>query len=479
MPIKPSKPRAWDLEPNDNISFPIGTVLTVRRYYRKLGLEGLFKAYKQRGRDINALIQALISYRLTENQSVTKAAEWINRKEVLEVFGMKEFEQRTLYRILEVLGDNKEEIMYGIQERIFDHYEFPHTNVNMDWTSFVLWGEKCPLGKHGYSRDHRPDKKQITVGVTEIASPVNIPIGMTVREGNINDQVHFNNTFDQVIDRLKPGSMIVFDQGANRKANLERIEAKKMKYVTARQINKSDERTWIKDFNKGKATLVDDRYGVYGLKKHFPSRINYLFYSEDLHKTQIETKLRKVDRLFHEAEELQKTLEANRNLPKRYRINNPLIEVQYSYQTKLASMDSDKAKAILKKACITGREGFFCLVSSEDLTLKEVLSIYRQKDSIEKIFNSLKNELDIKPLRVWSDDSINGAFIIAFLAQLIMSMIRYDYPDLKHTSVKFIRQSLFNLTVTIERRKDLSLRKIFSNFDAISTLILGLNQAKT
>lgn len=471
--------RAWELEPNDNISFPIGTILTVQQYYRRLDLFDLFKQFKERGIDINSLIQALISYRLTENHSITRAADWINRKEVLETFNIDSFEQRTLYRVFEIIGENYEEIMLGIQDSIFRIYDFPHTNANFDWTSIVLYGNKCPIGKRGYSRDHRPDKKQITVGLSELATPIDMPIGMTIREGNINDQVHFNDTFDQVVNRLKPGSMVVFDQGANRKANLDKVEAHKLKYVTARQINRSDDKTWVKSFRELNPELVDERYGVYGLKKKFPSRINYLFFSEDLHKNQMESKFRKVDRLFREAETIQKSLDKKRKLPKKYRINNPLVDCEYSYQTKLDSMDEDTAKKILKKACITGREGFFCLVSSEDLTLSEILQIYRQKDSIEKIFNSLKNEIDIKPLRVWSDTSIYGALLIGFLSQLIMSMIRYDHSDLKHTSVKFIRQSLSNLTVTYERRENGSKRMIFSNFDLISNEVLGLNGVKT
>ena len=91
---------------------------------------------------------------------------------------------------------------------------------------------------------------------------------------------------------------MVIDQGANRKDNLERIEAHKLKYVTARQLNTSDDKTWIKSFDKTKAELVDERYGVYGIKRKFPSRINYLFFSEKLYNDQIESKLRKVDRLF-------------------------------------------------------------------------------------------------------------------------------------------------------------------------------------
>ncbi len=68
----------------------------------------------------------------------------------------------------------------------------------------------------------------------------------------------------------------------------------------------------------------------------------------------------------------------------------------------------------------TGREGFFCLKSSKNLTLIEALQTYRKKDSIEKIFNSLKNEIEIKPLRLWTDNSIYGALIIEFIAQIFV-----------------------------------------------------------
>lgn len=465
------------IEPNNNISFPIGTVLAVQKYYA--GLSDVFGKHKTRGADIDSLIPALVAYKLSENQSITKASEWINRPEVLRRFSLETFEQRTLYRALEIVGEHRYEIMADIQGALFERYEFEHTNINMDWTSLVLFGNKCPIAKYGYSRDHRPDKKQITVGVSELSAPINVPIGMTVREGNVNDQVHFTDTFDQIKDRLRIGSIIVMDQGANRKLNLDRIEDRKLNYVTSRQINKSDERTWIKNFDKHAAELVDARYGVYGLKKKFPSRVNYLLFSEKLYNDQMESKLRKVDRLFEEAELIQKSIDNNRGLPKRYRINNPLIDCKYTYQTKLNMLSADEAKEILKKASITGREGFFCVVSNMDLTLSEALAIYRQKDSIEKIFNSLKNEIEIRPLRVWSEHSIYGALIIGFLAQLFVSLMRFEHSELKHTSAKFIKISLMNLTVTVEFEKNGSKRYIYSNFDALNTVILGQNQAIT
>lgn len=479
MPINQTALRTRQLLPNENISFPIGTILSVEKYYDFLGLSDVFGKHKKKGHDINSLIKALVSYKLTENQSISKAYDWISRKEVLDVFDLNKFKERTLYRAPEILGENREEIMSDIQDILFEIYDFEHTDINLDWTSFVLYGMKCPIAKYGYSRDHRPDKKQITVGVSELRDPINVPIGMTVREGNINDQVHFVDTFEQVKDRLEEDSMLVFDQGANRKENLDRIEACNLKYLTARQINKSDEENRIKGFDKKKAELIDEQYGVYGIKFKWPSKYNYFYFSEDLKNNQIESKLRKVDKLFEEAEVIQKSIDNNRGLPKRYRINNPLVDVEYSYQTKLKSLSRTKAKNILKKAAITGREGFFCLVSNKDLTLKEALQIYRQKDSIEKIFNSLKNEIDIKPLRVWSEHGIYGALIIGFLAQLIISLIRFEHPELKHTSPKFIKLSMMNLTVTVEYRKNGAKRYIFSNFNDVSQVILGKNQAIT
>ena len=52
---------------------------------------------------------------------------------------------------------------------------------------------------------------------------------------------HFAETYDQIRDRLKPGSLITFDKGANSKTNIDLILADKMKYLTSKKLNKSDD----------------------------------------------------------------------------------------------------------------------------------------------------------------------------------------------------------------------------------------------
>jgi transposase len=473
-----TKPRTHEITPNENICFPIGTILAVDQLYNILGFPTVFIKHKKSGIDINNLLKALVSYKLTDNFSISKAHDWINRDEVLDIFNLPKFSERTLYRVLETLGNNRETIISDIQDRLFERYDFEHTNINMDWTSIVLHGDKSALGKYGYSRDHRPDKKQITLGISELADPINVPIGITVEKGNLNDQKHFRKTYQQVRGRLKQQSLVVFDKGAHSIENTALIRADEMHYLTARKLNTSDDKK-IATFWDLSIEAVDEKDGIYGLKTIKPSSTNYMYFSKKLQKEQLDSKARKVMRQLQEARAIQDSIDRNKKLPKRFRINNVLVDVKYSLQTKLMELDEQDAIKLLEEKLITGREGFFCLKSSENLTLKEALQTYRKKDSIEKIINSLKNEIEIKPLRVWTDASIYGAIIIGFIAQLFISLMRYEFNELKHKSTKFIKNSLLNLTVTVDFKGNRSKKYIYANFDSINSLILRQKWVKS
>ncbi|WFN35857.1 IS1634 family transposase [Methanomicrobium antiquum] len=466
-----TKLRTYVVEPNDNISFPIGIILLVKTLYEILNFSEIFGKHKKKGISIDDLLIALISYKLTDNFSIKRSHGWINRLEVLQIFNLISFSERTIYRLLETIGANREEIISDIQDRIFDRYDFDLTDINMDWTSIVLHGNKAELGKYGYSRDHRPDKKQITIGLAELANPINIPIGMTVEPGNLNDQKHFKKTYLQVKDRLKEDSLVIFDKGANSIDNTQMIRSDNLQYITGKKLNKSDDKI-IAKFEEYSPEIIDDEAGIRGIKIVKPNSINYFYFSKKLQKEQLESRARKVVKQIKEAKTIQECIEKNKKLPKKFRINNLLVDVDYSIQTKLVQISEDEAVKLLEDKLITGREGFFCLKSSKNLTLVEALNTYRKKDSIEKIFHSLKNEIEIKPLRVWTDNSIYGALIIGFIAQLFISLIRFEIPEMKHTSTKFIKKSLSNLTVTIDLWKRKTKKYIHSNFDSINTKIL-------
>jgi transposase len=470
MNIK-TKLRAFPTIPNKNICVPIGSMLAVEFFYEKLNFCDIFSKHKSKGLDLNSLLIGLVSYKLTENFSIKEAGKWLNQKEILEILNLESFHEKVLYRTLEILGRNKEIILSEILDNLFSVYGFEETDMNLDWTSIVLHGTKSKLGKYGYSRDHRPDKLQITIGVSELRKPINIPIGITVNRGNVLDLQHFPETYNQVKRSLKKGSLIVFDKGANTVDNIKLIQEDKMTYLTSMKLNASDDKI-IENFDKDNAELIDSEKSIYGIKIVKPNSIKYFYFSESLQEKQLEAKARNVLKKLQEAKEIQEIIVKNRKLPKKFRISNELIEIDYSFRTKLEELSDDEAIELLKSSIINGREGFFCLKSNKNLTLEKALEIYREKDSIEKIFNSLKNELQIKPLRVWSENSIYGAVLLGFIAQLFISLMRYEFEEIKHKSTKFIKKSLKNLTLTIKFVKKGVRNHIFANFDKINSLIV-------
>jgi transposase len=206
MNIK-TKIRAFPTIPNKNKCVSIGSMLAVQYFYEKLNFSDVFSKHKSKGLDLNSLLIGLVSYKLTENFSIKEASKWLNQKEILKILNLKSFHEKVLYRTLEILGRNKEIILSEILDNLFSVYGFGETDINLDWTSIVLHGTKSKLGKYGYSRDHRPDKLQITVGVSELRKPINIPIGITVNRGNVLDLQQFPETYNQVKRNLKKGSL--------------------------------------------------------------------------------------------------------------------------------------------------------------------------------------------------------------------------------------------------------------------------------
>jgi len=241
---KQHKLRTTQLTPNDNKSFSIGTMLMVDDWYERLDLPAVIGRHKDRGISLDALVRGMLAYKLGDNFSVLRAGEWLNRPEVREHYELREFNVKTLYRAVETLGRNRERIVRELQDRVLKLLGCESTDVLMDWTSIVYYGDMSSLAKYGYSRDHRPDKKQVTLGVAQLAPPVNVPVAMTVEPGNINDQEHFRRTYDQVRSVLSESSLVIFDKGANDKRNLDSIILDRNDYLTSKKLNMADDRVF-------------------------------------------------------------------------------------------------------------------------------------------------------------------------------------------------------------------------------------------
>lgn len=69
------------------------------------------------------------------------------------------------------------------------------------------------------------------------------------------------------------------------------------------------------------------------------------------------------------------------------------------------------------------RFGKIPLISSTKRSWDEVLSLYRERDEIEKKFDDLKNELEAMPLRIQKEATLKGLLFVFFISLVLRSML--------------------------------------------------------
>jgi len=77
-----------------------------------------------------------------------------------------------------------------------DEKDLLDSTQHVDWSAIFFQGQKAKIAKHGYSRDHRPDKKQVNFGVW--IGNNNIPSILTIQKGNVVDKMQMNKTLKMI-----------------------------------------------------------------------------------------------------------------------------------------------------------------------------------------------------------------------------------------------------------------------------------------
>ena len=93
--------------------------------------------------------------------------------------------------------------------------------------------------------------------------------------------------------------------------------------------------------------------------------------------------------------------------------------------------------------------GFQAILSNAIKDPIEALQIYRDKDIVEKCFDDLKNQLDMKRLRMHSSAAVNGRLFVQFISLIYISALRNEMrtADLvKQYTVRELLQEMETLT---------------------------------
>ena len=84
--------------------------------------------------------------------------------------------------------------------------------------------------------------------------------------------------------------------------------------------------------------------------------------------------------------------------------------------------------------------GYFCIITSADMTAKEALELYKSRDASEKLFKADKTFLGNKSMRVYSGEALEGKMLIAFVALILRNRM---YTKLKDEAERLLTQPNF------------------------------------
>jgi transposase len=173
------------------------------------------------------MAQILILARLCDPSSELQIAERFYEASALsDLLGVpaNKVNEDRLYRALDQLLPHKEEL-----EELFD---LDYDLLLYDVTSTYFEGEAKgnELAQRGYSRDHRPDCKQVNIAL--VVSREGMPLGYQLFAGNCNDVT----TLEEIVERIerlygKANRIWVLDRGMVSEENLRFLKEAKRRYI--------------------------------------------------------------------------------------------------------------------------------------------------------------------------------------------------------------------------------------------------------
>lgn len=174
-----------------------GHVWAVRGTIRRLGLDRTLQGRSQVERRVRDLIEAMIIQRIIAPGSKLALhralAPQTATSSLALSMGLLDVAEREVYAALDWLVGEQARIEAALAKT----HLIDGTLVLYDVSSSYMEGRCCALARHGYSRDHRPDRPQIVYGL--LCAPDGTPVAVEVFEGNTADP----QTIRDQIDKLK------------------------------------------------------------------------------------------------------------------------------------------------------------------------------------------------------------------------------------------------------------------------------------
>lgn len=206
--------------------------------WRALELDSFCAQHMAEGREAvpwAAVAAILVIARLCEPSSELHIAEdWYRKTALPDVLGVQpeRVHHTRLYQALDKLLEHKDALQLHLKDRFGALFALEYDLLLYDVTSTYFEGESArnPMAKRGYSRDGRPDCKQVCIGL--VVSREGYPLGYEVFDGNRIDVTTVQEVVQKMEDRYgKAGRIWVMDRGMVSEDNLDWLRAGERRYL--------------------------------------------------------------------------------------------------------------------------------------------------------------------------------------------------------------------------------------------------------
>jgi transposase len=225
--------------------------------FRALRLDDLCKELLPQGRESVSwatMAAVLVLARLCEPSSELHIAEdWYRRTALEDILGLPSelVNDDRLYRALDQLLPHKVAFEKHLKNRLGELFKIDYDLLLYDVTSTYFEGkaEKNELARRGYSRDHRPDCKQVCIAL--VVTREGIPLGYEVFAGNRIDVTTVEEVVGKMEERYGLAKRIwVMDRGMTSASNIEWLQKTGRRYLIG--TPKSEIRKWSREIADAK-----------------------------------------------------------------------------------------------------------------------------------------------------------------------------------------------------------------------------------
>jgi IS4 transposase len=440
------------------------------QFWKRLGFDAILQrlGFAPRAAQLTC---AMTLNRLVQPGSEHAMPDWMRSTalgDVLEV-DFTTLADDPLYRNLDRLHPHRAAIEAALVEQERQLFQINPTIYFYDLTSTYFEGKALgnPKAQRGYSRDQRPDCKQVVVGL--VVSREGFPITHEIFAGNTQDRQTLGPMLDLLKARvgLPEGATVVVDRGLAYAENLAELRSRKLHYVLAARQAERDR--WLGEFEdvEGFEPLLRTPLPRNPFQKKSTVRIKPVLHEGELLVLCTSSERTAKDRAIREAKE-QRFLAALGRLQQRIdrgRLKRPVaigeaigrLKQRYPRVARYHTITFDPATGTLshepnaeKKAKAERLDGSYLLRTDRtDLSARDAWLMYMTLTRAENAFRSIKSPLAERPIFHHLEHRVETHIFLCILAYHLLVAIETTLLNRGvHTSWATVRDALANHVVS-------------------------------